>query len=255
MRYRKPRSSYNHLRPEVNQRHAAFSRGSAYLERYCLLVAFAGYLEQNGANGTLPFSRWLASRSDLKAALASILSNPAAALAPLPVYSVPVIHEYVPESGLDGSGVVSAEEQERVLGRRRGKLLGKRTILKCYKTKEKRSSGGSASASPASSASQVEDGSTLAAGARQAGDLPVFCVGNVSVESLSRLLTQLGAGPGGAAHVVISDVREELVVYVNGTPYMRRWVPQAACCALPLLPPLHAVLVAAGCTRCSELVL
>ena len=33
---------------------------------------------------------------------------------------------------------------------------------------------------------------------------------------------QLGAQPGGPATVVVSDVREELVGYVNGQPYLRR---------------------------------
>lgn len=33
---------------------------------------------------------------------------------------------------------------------------------------------------------------------------------------------QLGAQPGGSATVVVSDVREELVGYVNGQPYLRR---------------------------------
>lgn len=36
------------------------------------------------------------------------------------------------------------------------------------------------------------------------------------------LRLQLGAQPGGPATVVVSDVREELVGYVNGQPYMRR---------------------------------
>ena len=31
-------------RPEINVRHTAFKRGIAYLERYCLLIAFAGFL-------------------------------------------------------------------------------------------------------------------------------------------------------------------------------------------------------------------
>lgn len=47
-RYRKPRSSYKYIRPEMNQRHAAFKRGSSYLERYCQLIAFAYYLEHVG---------------------------------------------------------------------------------------------------------------------------------------------------------------------------------------------------------------
>lgn len=32
-------------RPELQARHTAFQRGSAYLERYCMLIAFAAYLE------------------------------------------------------------------------------------------------------------------------------------------------------------------------------------------------------------------
>lgn len=37
-----------------------------------------------------------------------------------------------------------------------------------------------------------------------------------------RVWPQLGARPGGPVTVVVSDVREELVGYVNGQPYMRR---------------------------------
>lgn len=44
----------------------------------------------------------------------------------------------------------------------------------------------------------------------------MFAVGNVSAESLGKLLSHLGAGPDGNCHVVITDVREELMVYVNG---------------------------------------
>jgi hypothetical protein len=64
-RYRKPRSSYKYIRPEMQQRHAAFKRGSAYLERYCQLIAFAYYLENVGPE-TCTYSDWLASRPDLK---------------------------------------------------------------------------------------------------------------------------------------------------------------------------------------------
>lgn len=37
-----------------------------------------------------------------------------------------------------------------------------------------------------------------------------------------RLLSELGARPGGHVHVVATDLREELVAYVNGKPYLRR---------------------------------
>ena len=37
-----------------------------------------------------------------------------------------------------------------------------------------------------------------------------------------RLLAQLGAGQGGPVQVVVTDVREEMVAYVAGRPYLRR---------------------------------
>ena len=54
--------------------------------------------------------------------------------------------------------------------------------------------------------------------------MPVFALGNATVEGLRRLLDALGALPAGGTHVVVTDLREELVLYVNGTAYLRRWV-------------------------------
>ena len=42
------------------------------------------------------------------------------------------------------------------------------------------------------------------------------------MQGLRNLLRHLGARPGGPAHFVVSDLREELVVYINGWPYLRR---------------------------------
>ena len=61
-RYRKPRGSYKNHRSETGARHSAFSRGSAYLERYCLLIAVAGYLEECGLHSATTFRQWLANR-------------------------------------------------------------------------------------------------------------------------------------------------------------------------------------------------
>lgn len=55
-----------------------------------------------------------------------------------------------------------------------------------------------------------------------AAGVPVFAVGNVSVDALGKLLAHLGAGAAGNCHVVVTDVREELVVYVNGESYLHQ---------------------------------
>jgi hypothetical protein len=75
-RFRKPKHSYQHHKSEVASRHSAFTRGSAYLERYCLLIAFGAYLEEVAAgmagglaaykDDTLPsFADWLNARPEL----------------------------------------------------------------------------------------------------------------------------------------------------------------------------------------------
>jgi hypothetical protein len=71
-----PRSLLN--RPEIQARHTAFKRGSAYLERYCLLIAFTAYLEDRRRR-RLPttFEDWMEARPDLCQARNSILNNPA----------------------------------------------------------------------------------------------------------------------------------------------------------------------------------
>jgi hypothetical protein len=53
----------------------------------------------------------------------------------------------------------------------------------------------------------------------QQGVRPADCKG-ASVSC--RLLAQLGAGQGGPVQVVVTDVREEMVAYVAGRPYLRR---------------------------------
>ena len=74
-----------------------------------------------------------------------------------------------------------------------------------------------------------------------------------------RLLSELGARPGGRVHVVVTDLREELVAYVNGSPYLRRELemPSAAlhhAGQWPFPPPLphtlHALQMNWPTVRC-----
>ena len=44
-------TSWVPCRPEINVRHTAFKRGIAYLERYCLLIAFASFLARVQVQG------------------------------------------------------------------------------------------------------------------------------------------------------------------------------------------------------------
>eukprot|EP00887_Chlorella_sp_A99_P002448 scaffold10.g2448.t1 len=207
MRYRKPKSVDKFFRAELHTRHSAFQRGSSYLERYCLLITFTAYLRLCQRRGRrMTFEEWMAARPDARDA---IHQNPAGALAPLPVVLplTPAPTAATPQAAVGRD--VGPEEQRQVLLRRRGSTVGRRSILKSFML------GG---ASRCAEALRVDGVTEL----RQAEGLPVFALGNASVEGLRRLLAALGALPSGRTHVVVTDLREELVLYVNGTAYLRR---------------------------------
>lgn len=180
-RYCKPRNSYK-SRSETGARHNAFSRGSAYLERYCVLIALAGYFEECGLFSATTFRQWLANRCagaaaaralphplpcpacclappcpavgapswppahlhlragpphpspptarplalarparpELRLALQSIHTNPAAALAAVPIAGPPVVYRPVSPGGVQ----VTEEEQQVGPQGRGGDLVG-----------------------------------------------------------------------------------------------------------------------------------
>ena len=84
-------NNYDVCRPEINVRDTAFRRGSTYLERYCMLIIFAAYLEaqRRGRLAKLTFQEWMAARPEILAARDAARQNPAGALAPLPTLQAP----------------------------------------------------------------------------------------------------------------------------------------------------------------------
>lgn len=231
MRYRKPKSTDTFFRPELQSRHSAFQRGSTYMERYCMLMAFSGYLHECRQKGrTLTFEDWLSTRTDITTAVDGIHQNPAGALAPVPLgpsvsvsftpgdmRNVESLSSLSVSSDLDRDEV-SIIEARAILMRRRGNTIGKKTILKSYTT-EGEHHGLNVPPElmvPGISDIQAVDG------------LPIFTIGNASISGLRKFMQNAGALPGGDTHIIFTDLREELVIYVNGTAYMRREVEMAA---------------------------
>jgi len=227
-RYRKPRRRFRFFRPEIQVRHTAFKRGSAYLERYCLLIAFTAYLDDCRRKGTGPlsatvkgggggaggsgkarggpttFEEWMDERPDLCQARDSIIDNPSGALAPVPIYRTPAgVMRRV------GSSQAMSQEQRDVLARRSGTVLSHRSILK---TSAPRPQQADANALNIAGVSDI----------RKVRGALIYTVGEATVDGWRRLLTQVGAAMGGAAHAVVADVREETAVYIAGRPYLRR---------------------------------
>ena len=227
MRYRKPPKTNKFYRPEIQARHVAFQRGSAYLERYCMLIAFAAYLRQCRQRGRqTTFGDWLLARPDVTAAREAIHQNPAGALAPvpamLPLSPTPGKHlhrhgevrNYKLEQDIDSSisPFVPASEQRKVLLHRRGSTVGRRSILKTFTPSQKVQAYSSFSCFSIPGVTDV----------RASISAPVYTLGNSTVDGLRGLIAALGASAGGESHVVITDLREELVLYVNGVAYLRR---------------------------------
>ncbi|KAL4440251.1 hypothetical protein ABPG75_003252 [Micractinium tetrahymenae] len=212
IRYRQPRSFDRFFRPEIQARHNAFQRGSAYLERYCMLICFTAYLQYCRVRGRrLMFEEWTAARPDVCQARDFIHQNPATALAPLPlVLPLTPAPSSLPTPVPSGRNV-SLDEQRRVLMKRRGSVVGRRSILKSYTV-------GPWAAAKSGSRLAVEGVLDV----REVEGLPIAALGDASVDGLRRLLDVAGAKPGGPRHIVVTDLREELVLYVRGTAYLRR---------------------------------
>eukprot|EP00803_Ostreobium_quekettii_P003854 evm.model.scf_787.5 EVM.evm.TU.scf_787.5 scf_787:45503-61553(+) len=200
IRCNRPQPGYKEA--ETHQRHASFKGGMGYLERYCLLIAFSGFLDYMARGNSTTFQDWLAARGDVQLALASISLNPAASLSVIPD-PTPIMTGRVAFG--DGPDV----DEQQVLADRRGSTLTARTILKSYHSTQLVT--GQWSKMPPG----VPD-------VREVEGVPVYAIGNPSVEGMQRLLSHFDAGPSGSTHVVLSDIREELVVYVSGRPYLRR---------------------------------
>eukprot|EP00884_Botryococcus_braunii_P001844 jgi/Botrbrau1/11660/Bobra.168_2s0015.2 len=205
MLYRRPSSSVRFFRPEINARHSAFKRGAEYLERYCLLIAFAAFLERKRHTGrVMTFSDWLSSRPDIGQGLDAIHQNPGGALAPVPASRLPTL--WVALSRTESKQVTS-DELRVVLNRRGGSTLSRRSILKKHRPDTSRPR-----------AVNVEGVMDI----RKARNLPIYTLGQCHVQGLRNLLRELGARPGGPNYVIVTDLREELVAYIRGVPYLRR---------------------------------
>lgn len=182
------------------------------MERYCMLMAFSVYLHQCRQKGrTMTFEEWMMTRPDVIAAREAIHQNPAGALAPVPA-PPDLTPKGVNSEKKENSQGLSIAESRKVLLRRKGSTLGRRTILKSYTIPGNLMEGLVPSHLLVDGISDI----------RVLKEQPIFTIGNANVSGLRRLMEALGAVPGGDAHVVMTDLREEMVLYVNGTAYLRR---------------------------------
>ncbi|XP_027365720.1 paladin-like isoform X2 [Abrus precatorius] len=194
-----------HIEPRV--RRVALNRGAEYLERYFRLIAFAAYLGSEAFDGfcaqgesKMTFKNWMHEKPEVQAMKWSIRLRPGR------FFTVPE-ELRAPEESQHGDAVMEAFVKARS-----GSVLGKGSILKMYFFPGQRTS------------SHIEIHG--APHVYKVDEYPVYSMATPTISGAKEMLAYLGAMPkpkaSAARKVILTDLREEAVVYVKGTPFVLR---------------------------------
>ncbi|KAG6644830.1 hypothetical protein CIPAW_08G080000 [Carya illinoinensis] len=203
----KYRKVFNQQHVEPRERKLALNRGAEYLERYFRLIAFAAYLGSEAFDGfcgqgesRMKFKNWLHQRPEVQAMKWSIRLRPGRFF---------TISEglRVPQESQHGDAVMDA-----LVKSRNGSVLGKGSILKMYFFPGQ----GTSSHIQIHGAPHVY----------KVDGFPVHSMATPTIAGAKEMLAYLGAKPKPeglvAPKVILTDLREEAVIYINGTPFILR---------------------------------
>nr|GEX09018.1 paladin isoform X1 [Tanacetum cinerariifolium] len=204
LRYRK---LFNQQHTEPRERRVALNRGAEYLERYFRLIAFAAYLGSEAFDGfcgqgdsKITFKSWLRQRPEVQAMKWSIRLRPGR------FFTVPE-ELRAPQESQHGDAVM-----ESIVKKRNGSVLGKGSILKMYFFPGQRTS----------SNIQIHGAPHV----YKVDGYPIYCMATPTISGAKEMLAYLGARPtserNGPQKVILTDLREEAVVYINDTPFVLR---------------------------------
>ncbi|KAI4349837.1 hypothetical protein L6164_010386 [Bauhinia variegata] len=201
------RKVFNQQQVEPRVRRVALNRGGEYLERYFLLIAFAAYLGSDAFDGfcgqgqsKMTFKCWLHRRPEVQAMKWSIRLRPGR------FFTVPE-ELRAPHESQHGDAVMEA-----IVKGRNGSVLGKGSILKMYFFPGQRTS----------SRIQIHGAPHV----YKVDEYPVYSMATPTISGAKEMLAYLGAKPkaeaSDAQKVILTDLREEAVVYINDTPFVLR---------------------------------
>lgn len=205
------RKVFNQQHAEPRVRKMALHRGAEYLERYFRLIAFAAYLGSEAFDGfcgqgetKLTFKAWSHRRPEIQTMKWSIRLRPGR------FFSIPEEPRLLHESQ-HGDVVMDA-----IVKARSGSVLGKGSMLKKYMFH-----------GPKTSNTIELQG---APNVYKVDAYPVYSMATPTVDGAREMLDYLGAkwteNGGTSPKVIITDLREEAVIYVNGLPYVLRELDQ-----------------------------
>lgn len=204
------RALFNQQRVEPRVRRVALNRGAEYLERYFRLIAFSAYLGSEGFDGfcgqgesKMSFKSWLQKRPEVQSMKWSIRLRPGR------FFTVPEDLRS-PYETQHGDALMEA-----VIKARNGSVLGRGSILKMYFFPGQRTSS-HIKIHGAPHVYKVEG-------------YPVYSMATPTIAGAKQMLSFLAASGSvdGGRKLVITDLREEAVVYINGTPFVLRELNKA----------------------------
>ncbi|KAK6803962.1 hypothetical protein RDI58_001746 [Solanum bulbocastanum] len=201
------RKLFNQQHNEPRERRVALNRGAEYLERYFRLIAFAAYLGSEAFDGfcgqgesRMTFKDWLHQRPEVQAMKWSIRLRPGR------FFTIPE-ELRAPHESQHGDAVMEAIVKDR-----NGSVLGKGSILKMYFFPGQRTS----------SHIQIHGAPHV----YRVDGYPIYSMATPTIAGAKEMLTYLGANQTSkerfAKRVILTDLREEAVVYINGTPFVLR---------------------------------
>uniref|UniRef100_A0ACD5WWN1 Uncharacterized protein n=1 Tax=Avena sativa TaxID=4498 RepID=A0ACD5WWN1_AVESA len=201
----------NQQNMEPRVRRVALNRGAEYLERYLKLIAFSAYLGSKAFDGfcaqgetKISFKNWLQQRPEIQTMKWSIRLRPGRFFT---VPDEPKATCQPPQGDVTMEAIVKA---------RSGSVLGKGSILKMYFFPgQRRSSSMNFRGTPH---------------VIKVDGYPVYSMATPTVDGAREVLSYLSSkdtnGISIAQKVVVTDIREEVVVYIKGTPFVLRELDQ-----------------------------
>ncbi|KAL2634189.1 hypothetical protein R1flu_005668 [Riccia fluitans] len=204
------RRAFNQQNLEPHVRRAALNRGVEYLERYFMLIAFSAYLGSPAFDGFcepgltgITFKQWLRQRPEVRQMKWSMRLRPSRVFT--------ITEDYKTSENSEGGDVMEAIVKSRI-----GSVLGKRAILKMYFFPGQKTSSDHLQIPGAPHVVKVEG-------------VNVHSLATPSVDGAKALLSYLKSHSKAESAVrkaVVTDLREEVVVYIHGNPFVLRELDQ-----------------------------
>ncbi|CAO2826691.1 unnamed protein product [Amaranthus hypochondriacus] len=204
------RELFNRQRVEPRVRRVALNRGAEYLERYFRLIAFSAYLGSEAFDGfcgqgehKMTFKNWLHKRPEVQAMKWSIRLRPGRFLT-------------VPEDLRSPYETQHGDAlMEAIIKARNGSVLGRGSIIKMYFFPGQRTS----------SHIQIQGAPHV----YKVDGYPVYSMATPTITGAKEMLSFLASSGivDGGKKVIITDLREEAVVYIHGTPFVLRELNKA----------------------------